>query len=562
MSWLNNISIRAKVMIAFGLLIVMFAAFGGFAINRLAAVNASIVEMKTDWMAGVRESSLLKYQVARHRTLAARHIMVHDQAAIKLAENDIAKLLGEMRATQSRFEASGISPAERAMYERFQVALAEYMPALDKVLELSRNGADAVAVKSFLETQPKYALLVGVTEEIVDYNLKGSDAEVARGEAVYSSAEATTFVLIGVVVALGVGGTLAMIFGVSTPIGGMTKVMEVLAGGNLEAEIPSRDRRDEIGAMAKSVQVFKEGMQEAARLRAEQEEVKRKAEQERRAAMLSLADRFEASVGEIVDGVASAATELQATAQAMTGTAEETSKQSTSVAAASEQTSQNVQVVAAATEELSSSTREIGQQVSHVATLIEGAVQQAALSTSQVQGLSDEAEKIGNVIKLITGIAAQTNLLALNATIEAARAGEAGKGFAVVAAEVKALASQTARATDEIGTQIKAIQEATRSSAESIQGISTSIGRVNESATTIASAVEEQGAATQEISRNVAQASQGTQQVTMNMASVSEAANNTGAAAAQVLSSAGELSRGGEKLRAQVRSFLSEVRAA
>ena len=250
----------------------------------------------------------------------------------------------------------------------------------------------------------------------------------------------------------------------------------------------------------------------------------------------------------MVSSMASSATEMEATAQ--------------SLSAAAEQANQQTAVVSAATEELSSSVSEISRQVVEAARVVDDAVAEAAQSEKMVGDLVGVAGKIGDVAVIINKIAGQTNLLALNATIEAARAGEAGKGFAVVAAEVKALASQTARATDEIGTQIKAIQEATRSSAESIQGISTSIGRVNESATTIASAVEEQGAATQEISRNVAQASQGTQQVTMNMASVSEAANNTGAAAAQVLSSAGELSRGGEKLRAQVRSFLSEVRAA
>ena len=562
MSLLNNISIRSKVIAAFGLLIVLFAAFGGYALSRMGALNDTIVELNDDMVPDLRESLTLKYQVARHRTLMARHQMANDEADIKKADSDNAEHRRAMLATQTNLEQRLTTADERAIFAKFKGEIEGYFAALDVVLEHSRRNDDATANQLFLATAAKYAVLLGYIEEIAQVNIKRSADEAEHAVALYNNAQFITWGLVAGALLLAIGSALLVIVSVSSPVAAMTRVMGVLAGGNLAAEIPSRDRGDEIGLMAQSVQVFKEGMQEAARLRVQQEETKRQAERERHIAMVALADRFEASVGEIVDGVASAAPELQSTAESMTATAEETSRQSNTVAAASEQTSQNVQVVAAAAEELSSSTREIGQRVAHVASLIDGAVQQSAHSTAQVQSLNDEAEKIGNVIKLITGIAAQTNLLALNAPIEAARAGEAGKGFAVVAAEVKALASQTARATDEIGTQIKAIQEATRSSAESIQGISTSIGRVNESATTIASAVEEQGAATQEISRNVAQASHGTQQVTMNMASVSEAANNTGAAAAQALSSAGELSRGGEKLRAQVRSFLSEVRAA
>ncbi len=354
---------------------------------------------------------------------------------------------------------------------------------------------------------------------------------------------------------------LTVIRGVSAPLRSMTDAMTTLAKGDLTIEIPGRTKTDEIGEMAKAVQVFKDSMIETERLRAEQAaEQQRQLDRAKR--IESSVGRFESAVGDVVKTVAAASTELQATAQAMAGTAEETTRQATAVAAASEQATQNVQTVASATEELSASIREISQQVSESNRMTADAAAQARASNEQVLSLDAAAQKIGDVVKIINDIAGQTNLLALNATIEAARAGEAGKGFAVVASEVKALANQTAKATDEIAAQIRAIQEATQNSVQSIQGITTTIDRVNETATAISSAVEEQGAATQEIARNVAQAAQGTQEVSRNIAGVNEAASQTGTAAGQVLESSDELSKNSEALRQQVDSFLREVRAA
>jgi methyl-accepting chemotaxis protein len=285
-----------------------------------------------------------------------------------------------------------------------------------------------------------------------------------------------------------------------------------------------------------------------------------RAERQRR--VDGLITHFEGVVGAVVGAVSSSSQQLESTAQAMASTAEETSRQSTAVAAASEQATTNVQTVASATEQLSASIAEIGQQVAQSSAMIGEAVRQATHSNEQVQGLTASAQRIGDVVKIINDIAGQTNLLALNATIEAARAGDAGKGFAVVASEVKALATQTARATEEIAVQIKAIQDATGNSARSIQGITDTITRVNETAATIAAAVEQQGAATQEIARNIAQAAAGTSEVSSNIGSVTQAASETGAAASQVLSSASELSRNGERMRDHVERFLSDVRAA
>ena len=358
------------------------------------------------------------------------------------------------------------------------------------------------------------------------------------------------------IVALTVGGNLAK------PIVAMTGAMTGLAHGDLEADIPSRDRRDEIGEMAAAVQVFKDNAIEKRRLEAEQEAAARRAEEEKRAMMAQLADEFDASVGQIVNQVSSASTELEQSAQSMSATAEEANRQSATVAAASEQASANIQTVATAAEELASSITEIGRQVGQASTVASSAVRQAGETNVKIQGLSKAADKIGEVVNLITDIAEQTNLLALNATIEAARAGDAGKGFAVVASEVKNLANQTAKATEEIAAQIGGVQVSTQEAVSAIEVITGTIREVDEIASAIATAVEEQSAATQEIARNVEQASTGTQEVNANIAGVSQAASETGAAADQIQASAAGLSRQSETLREEVAVFLRNVRAS
>jgi len=368
--------------------------------------------------------------------------------------------------------------------------------------------------------------------------------------------------LLGVALVLAIAGFVIVRWRVVGPIAGMTGVMRRLAGGDLTVQVAGANRRDEVGEMAKAVQVFKDGLIHVAALEEETALARVGAEAQRKAAMREMADNFEAAVGGIVGMVTASATELQATAQSMSGTAAETAGQSTAVAAAAEEAASNVGTVAAAAEELGSSVQEIGRQVSGSAQLAQAAVNEASQTASLVQELSGAVAKIGDVVTMITSIAGQTNLLALNATIEAARAGEAGRGFAVVAAEVKELANQTARATDEISTQIARIQGSTGQAVSAIGSITTRIQEISGVATAIAAAVEEQGAATQEIVRNVAQAALGTGEVTSNIAGVAGAAEETGAAASQVLASASELSRQSESLSTEVDRFLATVRAA
>jgi methyl-accepting chemotaxis protein len=350
--------------------------------------------------------------------------------------------------------------------------------------------------------------------------------------------------------------------GITRPIAGLCGTMDRLASGDHSVAIPFVERRNEVGRIARAVEVFKAGMLDAERLRAEQEVAKAKAAAEQKAAIARVADAFESRVGGIVGTVAAASTEMEHTARSVSAVAGEATRAATTVSAASTQASANVQTVAAASEELSASITEIGQQVTRSAQICEKAVSEARQTNETVESLSRSAQKIGDVVTLIQDIAAQTNLLALNATIEAARAGEAGRGFAVVASEVKSLANQTATATEEIAAQIQAIQGTTTQAVEVIRRIGGTISEINEIATTIAAAVEEQGAATLEIARNVQQAAHGTNEVSANIAGMTQASGEVGRSAGEVLAAAGELSKQSELLHREVDSFLSTIRAA
>ena len=538
-------------------------------------------------------------EVAREK-LATETLSV---AGPKLAENFetiLAKAVKEGSSNAAILAGEGARQALSArlyvniLLDRHEAAAAEQAEASFQALRKTIEQLEKVSVNAGFKAElddvkalvPAYEAAFKSGEEIdeeigklVHEEIAGASEEIiAEAEKIKSAAEATEARIAGEITsivtqsewtAIGfsvigfvLGLTIAWIIGrgISSPVRSLAAVMLRLSNGERDVPVIGANRKDEIGEMAGALQIFKENMIAAEKLRAEQQvEQDRQIERARR--MGEEVARFDKVIAEVVNAVSSAATELQGTAQSLAATAEQTAQQSNTVAAAAEEMTQNVSTVASATEELSASIHEISSQVTESTRIVSQAVHQADDTNGRVRQLAEAAQKIGAVVTLINDIAGQTNLLALNATIEAARAGEAGKGFAVVASEVKQLATQTARATEEIATQVRAIQESTESSAGAIQNITQTINRVNEISTAIASAVEEQGAATQEISRNVQQAAAGTSEVTTNVLGVTEASQQTSAASTQVLSAANELSRYGETLRSEVNSFLHTVRA-
>ncbi|BAM90860.1 putative methyl-accepting chemotaxis protein [Bradyrhizobium oligotrophicum S58] len=436
-------------------------------------------------------------------------------------------------------------------------------------LELNKTAFEATAAAA-LKSEDVYAnaiepLIAGSIDKLKAAET-GVNAEYhgSRMTAESAIAHTTSMQIIVGIVAVLFGCLVAFLIasGIVGPLAAMTRAMGRLASGDVAVEIPGRGNRDEIGAMAKAIQVFKDNMAETERLRAEHSDAEARQEQQRKADMARLARQFEQAVGEIVDAVSHASSELEASAGTLTSTATRGQDLSAEVAAASQEASSNVQTVASAAEELSSSVSEISRQVQESARIAGEAVAQANRTNERVGTLSKAAARIGDVLELISSIAGQTNLLALNATIEAARAGEAGRGFAVVAAEVKALAEQTAKATGEIAQQVSGIQAATEESVGSIKEIGSTIGRLSEIAAAVSAAVEEQGAATQEISRNVQHAANGTQRVSRNIDDVQRGASETGSASSQVLTAARSLSAESGRLKREVSRFLRSLQAA
>ncbi len=480
--------------------------------------------------------------------------LTHKVDAEILETEELAKTAIEHANTQ---EAREEFEHVLAALEKIEGEHADYEKHVEALHELMVEGEITEAIEG--------AEAIEIEEEELDKELEDLLLEIEKFtvESLKTAEEHEVFALILMIIIsaagaiIGFGIAFAVVrFNVVRPLNEMVKTIDTLAAGDTSATITIRSR-DEIGQVATAAQNLQEMLIEAQNLRdaqaAEQEAKVKRAE-----AIDAMINEFDKTAADALGSVSSAATEMQSTAESMSATAEQTNKQASAVAAASEQATNNVQTVAAAAEEMAKSIEEIGRQVEQSSSIANRAVEETDRTNTSVEGLANAAQKIGEVVELITNIAEQTNLLALNATIEAARAGDAGKGFAVVASEVKSLANQTAKATEEIAAQIKGMQEATGGTVESIKAISATIGEISEIASAIAAAVEEQSAATQEISRNVQEAATGTQEVTSNITSVNEAAVETGKSAAGVLEAAQELATQGEALRAEVEKFVND----
>jgi len=568
MAWLSKIRITPKILglvLALNALMLALVAVGLFAVSSVSSDAETGIESGARATAASRITSALTFAGRAEAIMAVN-------PTPEVIRDNLEVIAAQRRSIEENLRRIRTSNADvvRAAADKAEAGFTRFFTAQDRMINVARAvTGEATADQRreitqlvtanrplFLEARREVQALTTVLLERAEMyrnHLKATGSDMSR----------LMLVLAGFGVLFGLAaGVIIGRSGIANPIRVLSGQLEELAKGRFDTVIAGTDRRDEVGDIARSAEVFKANGLEAERLRREQAEAEARAETEKRAMLDRLAGEFEAAVGSVVAAVAQSADQLKGAATSLSSAAAESGAQSNAVAAASEQSSGNIQTVASATEELAASVREIASQVAHSAQMSSTAVQGADRSASEVQDLAHKVQKIGEIVELISGVAAQTNLLALNATIEAARAGEAGKGFAVVAAEVKGLADQTAKATTEISKQIAAIQEATSTSAASIDTIARTIREMDHVATEIAAAVEEQTAATGEIARNVQQASAGASEISANITGVSAAVGETSAAATQVLASAEGLSTQARQLRGELDSFLVRFRAA
>ena len=557
-----QISIKTSLTFVVVLLLGFLAAQGWVAKSRLDAMDVATTDISGNWLPSIRSIGEVKYLVTRSRATVSRHVMNTDETQMKDIEARIDVNNEQIHKAGKVYEELISSDEERQIWNAFQRVWATYQDGQRKVLDFSRRNENEVAAQLMNASVKEFDAAVGELDKAIALNDKGAADATRVADAAHDSGLVAVMITGALALLVGLAAGAYVVLGVSSPLRALTHAMQAVAEGRLSTDIPSTGRHNEIGDMARSLVVFRDGLAETERLRAAQSEKERVAAEQMVAERHRIADRFMSTMGSLAQKFVRSSSEVADAARNLSATAEETSRQAAAVSDAAEEASSNVQTVAASTEELTASVREITGQVVHSTEVADTAAGEAASTEANIRVLSEAAEKIGDVVNLIKDIAGQTNLLALNATIEAARAGEAGKGFAVVASEVKQLAAQTARATDEIAMKIGEIQSATAETVGSISRIVSTIGTIRDVTSSISTSVAQQGAATEEIAGNTHRAAEGASHVTDNITGVGRAAEMTGAAATQLMGLSGSLSKQADELTEQVEVFVKTLRSA